>query len=134
MELLVARNPGAGSATTTIGRLFVDGVDTCWTLEDPVRPAGVKIYGVTAIPAGRYQVIVNVSNRFKREMCLLLNVPGFEGIRIHGGNTAANTLGCLIVAANRVNSNTVQGTQEARITTVVKQAIAKGQKVFITLK
>lgn len=134
MELLLTRNRKDSTSITTIGRLAIDGVDTCWTLEDVVRPAGQKVAGQTAIPAGRYQVIVNVSNRFKREMCLLLNVPMFEGVRIHGGNTAADTEGCIIVAANKISNDKVQGTQEAKITAAVKQAIAAGQKVWITIR
>lgn len=82
---------------STIGRLSVDGREFCWTLEDVVRPDGVKIYGKTAIPAGQYEVIINWSNRFKRLLPLLLRVPRFEGIRIHSGNTAENTEGCILV-------------------------------------
>ena len=86
----------------TIGRLEI-GTTTIWTLEDPVRK-GPKVYGQTAIPAGRYDVIWNVSNRFKRVMPLLLNVPGFEGIRIHTGNTVDHTEGCILLGqgADRV--------------------------------
>lgn len=81
----------------TIGKLFVDGVFECYTCEDVVREDGVKVYGETAIPAGEYGVIVTRSARFGVDMPLLLNVPNFEGIRIHTGNTAADTHGCLLV-------------------------------------
>lgn len=68
-----------------------------YVLEDAVRPA--KIKGKTAIPAGRYQIVITPSNRFKRDLPLLLNVPNYEGIRIHAGNTAADTEGCLLPGA-----------------------------------
>ena len=85
----------------TIGNLYVDSpVKFCDTLEDKVRPDGVKVYGETAIPAGKYKVIITWSNRFKRKLPLLLNVPGFEGIRIHPGNTAVDTHGCILVGVN----------------------------------
>jgi hypothetical protein len=81
---------------STIGDLLIDGEFLCFTLEDPVRD--IKIPGETAIPYGRYKVIITHSNRFKRLLPLLLNVPNFEGIRIHPGNTAADTEGCILVA------------------------------------
>lgn len=70
---------------STIGSLAVDGSFHSYTLEDCVRP--VKIPGRTAIPAGRYEVIINWSARFKRSLPLLLNVPYFAGVQIHAGNT-----------------------------------------------
>lgn len=94
MKLTVRRLELTGQST--IGRLAVDGVDFCWTLEDVVR-TGPKVYGQTAIPAGTYDVRLTMSNRFKRVLPLLLNVPGFEGVRIHPGNTAADTDGCILV-------------------------------------
>ena len=84
----------------TISNLSIDGKFFCHVLEDAARKDGVKIYGKTAIPTGTYKVILNVSNRFKILMPLLLNVPNFEGIRIHAGNTAADTHGCLLVGVN----------------------------------
>lgn len=88
-------NRGACSAKSTPGMLLVDGAKECFTLEDVVRD--VKIAGCTAIPAGEYRVIINMSNRFKRLLPLLLDVPGFEGVRIHPGNTDADTEGCILV-------------------------------------
>jgi len=88
------------SDDATIGILFVDGDFNCFTLEDTVRADGVKVYGQTAIPSGKYRIIVNVSNRFKRPLPLLLNVPNFEGIRIHPGNRATDTEGCILPGAS----------------------------------
>lgn len=81
--------------TSTIGDLTLDGQFLCNTLEDTVR--NFKISGKTAIPAGRYEVIINDSARFHRRMPLLLKVPFFDGIRIHNGNTADQTDGCILV-------------------------------------
>jgi hypothetical protein len=99
LELKVIRK--IFSEQSTIGEFYIGNNFHCYTLEDIVRPDGTKIYGDTAIPAGRYEVIVNMSTRFKKEMPLLLNVPGFDGIRIHSGNTAADTLGCILVGKNK---------------------------------
>jgi hypothetical protein len=86
---------------STIGELLVDGVWECYTLEDIERD--VKIKGETAIPKGNYKVIINQSNRFKRLLPLLLNVEGFEGVRIHAGNTNHDTEGCILVGKTRSN-------------------------------
>ena len=90
----------------TIGKLYLDGKFKGDTLEDKVRVLGAKgegkIFGQTAIPAGKYKVIITYSARFKRDLPLLLNVPFFEGIRIHPGNTAEDTHGCLMVGINDV--------------------------------
>lgn len=80
---------------STIGKLYIDGKYFCDTLEDKVREKKEK--GITAIPKGVYDTVLNYSNRFKKIMPQLLNVPNFEGIRIHNGNTAENTDGCILL-------------------------------------
>lgn len=85
----------------TIGKLYIDGAYFCDTLEDTVR-AGEKVYGKTAIPAGTYKVKMTWSPRFKRYLPELLNVPNFSGVRIHSGNTATDTEGCLLLGLNKV--------------------------------
>lgn len=80
---------------STIGELSIDGKFECYTLEDKERP--IKIKSETAIPKGTYKVIINQSNRFKRLLPLLLNVPNFEGVRIHSGNSNHDTEGCILV-------------------------------------
>ena len=86
---------------STIGELFIDiNQWECFILEDVVRE-GPKIPGKTAIPEGVYRIIINHSQRFNRDLPLLLNVPGFEGIRIHPGNTDKDTEGCLLPGQTR---------------------------------
>lgn len=84
----------------TIGKLSINGEYFCDTLED--IPREVKVMNETCIPTGTYKVIVNMSTRFKRLMPLLLNVPNFEGIRIHNGTNQNSTSGCILVGRNTI--------------------------------
>jgi hypothetical protein len=97
MELKLARK--TFTEESTIGELSIDGKFECFTLEDKVR--AVKVHGKTAIPEGIYEVIINFSPRFKKQLPRLLNVPNFDGILIHPGNTAANTDGCILVGTTK---------------------------------
>ena len=93
MKLELIRDTRSKNATS--GKLYIDGVFQCYTLEDTERLYKVK--GVTAIPKGIYKVIINMSNRFKKLMPLLIDVPEFAGVRIHCGNTNEDTEGCILV-------------------------------------
>ena len=84
---------------STIGELYVNGVFECYTLEDKERE--VKIKNETAIPKGVYIVGITLSNRFKRMLPILMNVPNFEGVRIHSGNSNHDTEGCILVGTTR---------------------------------
>lgn len=101
MQLEIRRQPSLYAAT--LGKLFVDGIELCCTLEDEVREvpgqpvSSWKIQARTAIPRGKYEVRITESTRFKRPMPQLMDVPGFAGIRIHSGNTAADTEGCILL-------------------------------------
>jgi hypothetical protein len=105
---------------STIGKMYLNGEFFCYTLEDTVRGKGIKIKAHTAIDEEDYKVIVNMSNRFKRLMPLLIDVLNFEGVRIHGGNTHENTEGCILTAYNLVNDCTIQGTAEHDLTDILK--------------
>ena len=85
----------------TLGKLRIDGEEFCHTLEPRWRePEAKKVKGRTAIPAGRYPVVITRSPKFKQWLPLLLHVPDFEGIRIHAGNTVKDTRGCILVGEN----------------------------------
>ena len=107
-----------------ISDLFVDGVFFAHVLEDEKRSDGVKVYGKTAIPTGIYEVKVTYSPRFKRNMPLLIDVPMFKGIRMHGGNDSTNTLGCLLVAF-KTDYKRIWSTAERKLTQKLQQAAGK---------
>ena len=118
----------------TLGKMYIDGEFFCYTLEDPVRQAGVKIYGDTAIPAGKYEVTITYSNHFKKLLPLINEVPGFEGVRIHGGNSADDTNGCILIAKNRDSiRGIIWGSLFADFTARVKAAVNNKQQVYITI-
>ena len=97
--------------TYTIGKLYVDGKYFSDVIEDKDRGLDSsmteseilekKVKGQTAIPTGHYVINITYSPKYKRMMPLLLDVKGFSGIRIHSGNTAKDTEGCLIVGKNK---------------------------------
>lgn len=84
-------------SSATIGELYVNGEHIADTLEDRVRPEGEKVYGKTAIPEGTYEMVLSYSPRFKKILPEILNVPNFTGIRIHCGNSSADSSGCILV-------------------------------------
>lgn len=116
---------------STIGELSIDGVFICYTLEDKVRDK--KIQNVTAIPYGKYEVIINFSNRFQQYMPLLLNVPNYAGIRIHSGNKSTHTEGCILVGSSKSlnfigNSRVTFKSLFGRL-----KLAAKKEKIFINI-
>jgi len=119
----------------TIGSLTVDGQWECWTLEDVVRaPGAPKVFGQTAIPPGTYAIDITYSPHFKMPLPLLLKVPNFEGVRIHSGNTAADTEGCLLVGQDRLPKSI--GRSRAAFTALfakLTSAKARGEQITIEI-
>lgn len=92
------------TADATLSTVTVDGLTFGFCVEDEDRgleAGGVKVRAETAIPIGRYKLAPTWSNRFKREMLLVHDVPGFQGIRVHPGNSEADTEGCLLLGLSR---------------------------------
>lgn len=131
MNLLLTSNPSRDGATQ--GVLTVDGVHLCYTLEDVVRDH--KIKGETAIPAGTYRVSLEHSGRFGPDTLTINNVPGFEAIRMHGGNTAADTEGCPLLGLARVGINGVRDCAKAvaLVKQLVRDSLARGDAVTIEI-
>ena len=118
MRIIVKRI--AKRETYTIGRMFIDGVYFCDTIEDKDRglkqgmPLSeiqrIKVMHETAVPTGTYKVIVNMSPAKQRLLPRLLDVPGFEGILVHRGNSASDSSGCLCVGENKVVGKVINST------------------------
>jgi hypothetical protein len=95
---------------STTGIMLIDGSYFGVTLEDLARiPSAPKVYGQTCIPAGYYTVKNTMSPHFGKRLPEILAVPGYEGIRFHGGNKAADTLGCVLVARERTSLDWIRG-------------------------
>lgn len=146
MELTVIRK--YFKTTYTIGDLYVDGQWVCNTLEDRVRDLQDrnhdgdyddsdegKVYGKTAIPCGRYRVLFTYSMKMQRATPILQDVPGFTGIRIHGGKNETWTEGCILVGENKVQGGlTNYKYWETKVGQMVREAINKKDKVYVTVK
>lgn len=118
----------------TIGRLFINGTLFGFTCEDVTRAPGVKVPGETAIPPGRYKVIVNKSQRFGRPLPLIVGVENFTGVRIHPGNSSKDTEGCILVGLART-PNAVLSSQSAMnlLLPRIQKALQTGD-VWITIR
>jgi hypothetical protein len=128
---------------TTIGELHINGKFFCYILEDVCRDTNfdgdlsdqgeAKVKSKTCIPSGRYQVIIDMSNRFKKLMPLLIGVAGFAGIRIHPGNDAVDTDGCLLTGTSRLTDRVIYSRMAYAELYPKLQAMLKLGKVFINI-
>lgn len=133
MNIILARRPSANGWTQ--GQLSCDGVHSCYTCEDVIRPDGEKVPGQTAIPAGRYQVIITDSPRFKRRLPILLDVPGFTGIRIHSGNTDRDTEGCILPGRGFTPAGVTQSVLAFDVLFArIDSALIVGEEVWIEVR
>ena len=135
MLLTLIRKPTTRDYTE--GELFLGEKKLCDTLEDRVREIRTrsdKITGYTAIPAGKYRILWTYSNKFKRHTPELEQVPWFSAIRIHAGNTAADTAGCILVGQKYSAGHLILSrvTQE-RIYSLISSAILKQELVYIDI-
>ena len=129
--------------TYTIGKLYIGDAYFCDTLEDTVRDTNKsgkfdngeqKIKGKTAIPYGTYEIKYTYSPRFKKYTPQLMNVPSFEGIRVHAGNTSADTEGCLILGENKQVGKVLNSRATInKFYPIIKEACSNG-KVTIEIK
>lgn len=122
----------------TFGKLYVDGKYLGETLEDTDRfleAGGEKIDGKTAIPRGRYKVTVTFSNRFQKPMPCIHDVPGFDGVRIHGGNTEEDTHGCPLLGNVRSTTGIAQcAGVNARLMNLLEACEDRGEDVWLEVK
>ena len=123
----------------TLGSLYVANVYFSYTCEDEDRELEGhperKIHGRTAIPRGRYRITTSFSQRFGRELPILENVPDFTGVRCHGGNTAEDTEGCLLLGRVRTSNGVANCAERvAALTKLINDTEANGAECWITIK
>lgn len=143
MRLILKRV--APRPTYTIGRLYVEGAYLCDTLEDTVRPRGVKVYARTAIPAGEYRVRMDVRSprfgsrpqyrKYGGRLPRLVVVPGFEGILIHPGNTAEDTAGCILVGENTIPGRLTNSLYTFdKLWHILESARLRGEEITVSVR
>lgn len=139
MEILIKRL--YKKSEYTIGKMYLDGVYFCDTVEDCDRGLSQimsettikqkKLYGKTAIPTGRYKVTLTYSQKFKKTLPLINDVKGFAGIRIHNGVNADSSLGCVIVGENKIKGGVIN----SKVTLERLMSKLRGQNdVYITIE
>lgn len=121
--------------TYTIGHLYVNGIYVCDTLEDRVRvllSAADKVKKETAIPAGRYRVVLSWSGHFQCMMPELLDVPYFTYVRIHWGNDKDDTDGCILVGENKVKGKVINSKKAyAKLMELIEPAWRNKEEIYI---
>lgn len=102
LQFILTRDPSTTAGTLGVFQILVDGKEVAkyWSLEDPVRET--KVWGDTAIPKGTYNVTASLSQRFRKVLPEVHSVQGFQGVRIHGGNSKADSHGCVLVGRRLV--------------------------------
>lgn len=124
------------TARATVGKLSVDGVFRCFTLEDRYRPPPEpKVPKQTCIPVGTYLVVLTKSPRFGRVMPRLVDVPGFQGILIHPGNTPEDTDGCILLGLHRFPDHVTESMSAyASLFAELVVASARGEEITIDVR
>lgn len=130
MEIKVIRKEF--TEKSTIGEMLINGEYLCYTLEDRVRD-GEKVPGETAIPYGKYDVVINFSNRFQKYMPLLMNVTNFSGIRIHPGNKATDTEGCILLGNYRNKDEITDSRTAFNKLMKILTSVEKKEKIVIEI-
>jgi hypothetical protein len=135
MNLELFRKKAWSSERSTIGEIYVNGVYECVTLELPnLFNKKENVPQKCCIPMGAYQVVVTMSNRFKREFPEILGVPERLGIRIHAGNEPSETSGCVLVGQERGRDRIIKSIAAFNpLFEKIKDAIARGEKVEIKI-
>lgn len=129
----------------TISRLFINGERICEALEDTDRGLKqsmsldeikkLKIYGKTAIPSGRYKVVMSYSPKFKKVLPEVLDIVGYSNVRIHAGNTAKDTLGCILPGLNVRKGAVLYSTKWTNvIISEISSVIKRGEEVWLNIK
>lgn len=116
----------------TIGKLYIDDEYFCDTIEDAVRAE--KVPDKTAIPYGIYDIILSMSDKFKRVLPLVLRVENFTGIRIHRGNSAEDSSGCIIIGENKLIGKVINSTKyETELIQLMLDAIYSGESIRLEI-
>lgn len=135
MKLKVVRE--VKTEVSTIGSLFINGDFFCYTLEDKDRGLkqsdsllfiqAKKIFGITAIPSGFYKLTVNQSPKFKRMLPRILDIKGFDGVLLHRGNSANDSLGCILIGYKKGENSIFESTKAE--TDLVNRLLLHNQEI-----